>query len=84
MLYRIAFDSRCLTVSGLPEMQVYNMASDVKESTNLYGVAHYDETVATYKSVMKEYVELGRSTPGTPVPNDTGNSWKQTAPFTDE
>lgn len=71
-------------VTGLPEMQVYNIASDVKESTNLYGIAHYDETVADYKAAMKEYVELGRSNPGTPVPNDTGNSWKQTALFTDE
>ena len=70
-------------VSGLPEMQVYNISSDVKESANLYGMPEYDATVETCKAAMKDYVELGRSTPGTPVANDTGNSWKQTAPFTD-
>ena len=71
-------------VSGLPEMQVYNLASDAKESENLYGIPNYDGTVEAYKATMKNCVELGRSTPGTPVPNDTGNSWEQTAPFTDE
>lgn len=69
-------------VSGLPPLQIYNLGSDRSESTNLYGT-DINIIVDSYKATMRDYVNNGRSTPGIPVSNDTGNDWEQTKPFTD-
>ena len=61
---------------GLPDVQLYNLASDPGESTNLQ--AENPEKVATLKSLLSKYIKEGRSTPGTPQQNDKiEGEWKQ-------
>ncbi len=47
---------------GLPPIQLYNLESDPKETTNLY--SQYPEIVAELTQVLRRYVQEGRSTPG--------------------
>ncbi len=68
-------------VSGLPEMQIYEISGDPKEKCNLYGSSTYKDIVMQYKSAMRDYVRNGRSTPGASTVNDTSDDWKQTRPF---
>lgn len=60
----------------LPEVQLYNLASDPGEATNLQ--AENPEKVASLKALLTKYIKEGRSTPGAPQQNDKIESeWKQ-------
>ncbi len=60
---------------GLPPVQLYNLEKDPDESTNLQ--SKHPERVEQLKSTLKEYVERGRSTPGSKQSNHKGKvSWK--------
>ncbi|WP_339703732.1 arylsulfatase [Algoriphagus aquimarinus] len=60
----------------LPEVQLYNLASDPGETTNVY--AENPEKVAALKSLLSKYIKEGRSTPGAPQQNDkVEGEWKQ-------
>jgi len=60
----------------LPEVQLYNLASDPGETTNLQ--AENPEKVAALKSLLSKYIKEGRSTSGAPQQNDkVEGEWKQ-------
>ncbi|EAZ81452.1 sulfatase family protein [Algoriphagus machipongonensis] len=62
--------------ADLPEVQLYNLASDPGETTNLQ--AENPEKVASLKSLLSKYIKEGRSTPGAPQQNDPiEGEWKQ-------
>ncbi|SFU03369.1 Arylsulfatase A [Algoriphagus locisalis] len=61
---------------GLSDVQLYNLASDPGETTNLQ--AENPEKVAALKSLLSKYIKEGRSTPGAPQQNDKiEGEWKQ-------
>lgn len=60
---------------GLPEIQLYDMQADIGERTNVY--AQHPEVVEELEALLTQYVENGRSTPGTPQPNTDGPWWPQ-------
>ena len=63
-------------IDTLPKVQLYNLASDPKESTNLE--AANPERVKELKQLLTKYITEGRSTPGPPQPNDPIDfEWKQ-------
>jgi arylsulfatase A len=62
-------------LEGLPSMQLYNLEKDPGEEQNLIG-SHPDK-VQEMKSLLSEYVQKGRSTPGAPQKNDGPETWKQ-------
>ncbi len=53
---------------GLPEFQLYDLATDPGEQTNL--VALHPERVAAMKAALQTMVDRGRSTPGPDLAND--------------
>jgi arylsulfatase A-like enzyme len=62
--------------ADLPDVQLYNLASDPGETTNLQ--AENPEKVAALKSLLSKYIKDGRSTPGAPQQNDKiEGEWKQ-------
>lgn len=64
------------TEAVLPEVQLYNLASDPGEKTNLQ--AENPEKVASLKALLTKYIKEGRSTPGAPQQNDKiEGEWKQ-------
>lgn len=56
------------SVAKLPPIQLYNLASDIEESTNLQ--AEHPELVEQLINLLKQYVQDGRSTPGPRQSND--------------
>ena len=52
----------------LPPVQLYDLAADVGERTNLQD--RHPEVVARLQRLLEKYVAEGRSTPGLPQPND--------------
>ncbi|MEI3554859.1 MAG: sulfatase-like hydrolase/transferase [Alistipes senegalensis] len=68
-------------LAGLPDMQLYDMNADPGERSNLIGDPKYRKTVEELTARMRRYVDDGRSTPGKPQRNDTGNDWEQTKLF---
>lgn len=54
--------------SGMPEFQLYDLAADPGEKTNL--VAEQPERVATMKAAMEAAIKRGRTTPGPDLQND--------------
>ena len=64
------------TAQGLPDTQLYNLAKDLGETTNL--VADNPEKAAELLTLLKKYVADGRSTPGAPQKNDAKvDIWKK-------
>ncbi len=61
-------------LTGLPEMQLYNLKKDIGEQNNL--VDEYPEKVTEMKKLLKEYILNGRSTPGEPQPNAQADSYE--------
>lgn len=60
----------------LPPVQLYNLADDPAETTNLY--AQYPDKVSELKTLLLQYIDQGRSTPGIPQVNDTVDTpWEQ-------
>ena len=55
--------------------QLYDLASDLGETTNLY--AERPELVKELTALMKSIVENGRSTPGTHQKNDVQVNWRR-------
>jgi arylsulfatase A-like enzyme len=53
---------------GMPEFQLYDLAADPGETTNL--VAAQPERVAKMKAAMEEAIAQGRTTPGPRLKND--------------
>ncbi|PZX52587.1 sulfatase family protein [Algoriphagus chordae] len=61
---------------GLPDVQLYNLASDPGETNNVY--ADNEEKVVSLKALLIKYIKEGRSTPGAPQSNDhIDGEWKQ-------
>jgi arylsulfatase A-like enzyme len=61
-------------IRTLPAIQLYNIKNDPQEKQNVY--AAYPEVVSELKTLLKQYVVNGRSTPGFPQKNDS-YPWKQ-------
>ncbi|HOD83781.1 MAG: Arylsulfatase [Planctomycetes bacterium ADurb.Bin126] len=53
---------------GLPEVQLYNLSTDVAEQKNLQ--AEHQEVVARLTALLRKYIDDGRSTPGPKQKND--------------
>lgn len=65
-------------IDTLPEMQLYDLKSDPKESNNL--VFSQPKKVKELRSLLIKYINEGRSTPGKPQSNDHIDiEWKQVA-----
>lgn len=62
-------------LENLPKVQLYNTALDASEIHNVE--AEHPEIVKKLKDLLLKYIREGRSTPGTPQPNDNGSEWKQ-------
>jgi len=60
---------------GLPPIQLYNLKADPGEESNVYN--QHPEVVKELKSLLKKYIEEGRSTPGAPQKNDGKYPWRQ-------
>ncbi|MCX7045901.1 MAG: arylsulfatase [Candidatus Sumerlaeota bacterium] len=62
----------------LPAIQLYDMAKDIGEKTNVQ--ADHPDIVARLTKMLEKQVAEGRSTPGPPQKNDVAvNIWKKTA-----
>ncbi len=61
----------------LPEVQLYNLADDLGETTNLE--SKYPEKVAELRAAMQKLINDGRSTPGAPQKNEepSKGAWDQ-------
>ncbi|HKK73909.1 MAG TPA: arylsulfatase [Saprospiraceae bacterium] len=65
-------------LDSLPPVQLYHLASDPAESSNL--ALEQPEKVNTLTTLLSQYIAQGRSTPGTPQENDPIDfEWKQIA-----
>ena len=62
---------------GLPRFQLYDLEADPAEQNNLQ--AAHPEVVQKLGRLLRDYIERGRSTPGTPQPYDRATPWTQTA-----
>ena len=62
---------------GLPRFQLYDLDADPAEKNNLE--ATHPEIVQRLGSLMRDYIQRGRSTPGSPQPYDSKTPWRQTA-----
>ncbi|MCD8274719.1 MAG: arylsulfatase, partial [Alistipes sp.] len=76
-----SYPSKPEDLAGLPDMQLYDMNADAGERNNLIDDPKYRNTVEELTARMRRYVNDGRSTPGKPQRNDTGNDWEQTKLF---
>ncbi|MFM9031467.1 MAG: sulfatase family protein [Opitutaceae bacterium] len=64
--------------SGLPELQLYDLATDLAETRNVH--AEKPEVVAKLTALLESYVTRGRSTPGEPQRNDAAVAWRDAPP----
>jgi arylsulfatase A len=64
---------------GLPEWQLYDLSTDPKEKQNL--IKNYPEVVKELTSILRGYIESGRSTPGELQKNHNGAIWWQGLPW---
>ncbi len=60
---------------GLPPIQLYDLESDIGERANVQHL--YPDVVERLQTLLTQYVEDGRSTPGSPQINTGGNRWEQ-------
>lgn len=61
--------------SGLPPIQLYDMETDVGETTNVY--AEHPQVVEELTALLTDYVFSGRSTPGASQKNTGPERWDQ-------
>lgn len=59
---------------GLPSMQLYDLQKDAGETTNL--IQELPKIANELKTLLFQYVIQGRSTPGTPQPNNGVPIWE--------
>ena len=64
---------------GLPAIQLYDLAADPRETTNIQ--ATHPEVVRRLTAEFRRMVESGRSTPGSPQPNHGGKRWWKGLPW---
>ena len=62
-------------IDTLPPFQLYNLKEDVGEQKNL--IKEQADKAEALKKLLIQYIENGRSTPGTPQKNDGEYPWKQ-------
>lgn len=62
-------------LKGLPEMQLYNLASDPGEKENV--IAAYPGQVTALRDELAQLIKNGRSTPGPVQKNDGPEIWNQ-------
>lgn len=62
---------------GLPDIQLYNLTTDIEEKTNLY--KEYPDIVKELFDLLMKCIENGRSTTGENQPNDNSlkGNWSQ-------
>lgn len=60
---------------GLPPIQLYDLATDIGERTNV--AADHPDIVETLTDLLTSYIRNGRSTPGVPQANAQGAYWEQ-------
>lgn len=60
---------------GLPPVQLYNLDADIGEQQNVYD--EHPDVVEELKSLLTQYVEDGRSTPGARQGNTGPVEWEQ-------
>lgn len=60
-------------LTGLPEIQLYNMENDLSETTNLQH--QFPDVVEELRSLLRKYIEEGRSTPGPSQPYVKQQKW---------
>jgi len=66
---------------GLPPIQLYNLESDPKETANLQ--ERHPEIVAELTSILRRYIEEGRSTPGPRQYNEGKHNHWNNVPWED-
>lgn len=65
-------------IDTLPQFQLYDLITDPGETSNL--ITSYPNKAEELKSLLIQYIEEGRSTPGAPQANDPIDfEWKQIA-----
>jgi arylsulfatase A len=64
--------------SDLPPFQLYDLASDPGERTNLY--EKHPERIEKMKAVMEDAIARGRTTPGPDLANDVPIELVKTVP----
>ena len=62
-------------------MQLYDLASDPRETANLVEEPQYKLLVRRLKEKMRSYMDNGRSTPGKPQKNEGRQEWEFTGLF---
>lgn len=62
-------------VKSLPPIQLYDLSSDIGETTNVQD--QHPEVVEQLRDLLTKYIKEGRSTPGTPQPNTGDKHWRQ-------
>jgi len=65
---------------GLPKWQLYDLSTDPKETKNLINA--HPEVVNKLTTILRGYIEKGRSTPGAPQKNHNGELWWNGLPWT--
>ena len=60
---------------GLPPIQLYNLKKDPAEKDNCY--IQFPQVVEELTTLLKKYIQEGRSTAGKPQKNDGAYPWKQ-------
>ncbi len=64
---------------NLPDIQLFNLREDPKETTNLQ--AEHPELVQQLTAALRHTIERGRSTPGPDQPNYAGAKWWKGLPW---
>lgn len=59
----------------LPELQLYNLASDPSEATNM--INENPKIASDLLLLLRKYIREGRSTPGSVQANEQNGAWKQ-------
>ncbi len=59
---------------SLPRFQLYDLSKDIGERENVIG--KYPRIAGELRNALKEYVVNGRSTPGSPQPNNGRRVWE--------
>ena len=64
---------------GLSKWQLYDLDADPKEQNNV--IVEHQGKVTELTTILRKYVENGRSTPGAQQENDKGQNWWKQLPW---